>query len=444
MRKLTYEYVYNKLKERNFTLLSDYKNTRTKIHVKCDTCGYEWDVRPNTLLNNVAGCPQCAGVIKKSTEDFIFELNNINPNIEIMNDYINNKTKIRCRCTIDNNIWEATPQNLLKGQGCPKCKGRCTSERLMMSDYDFLQKLVINNPTVIALEPYIGSKTKILFKCTKCNYEWKSSPNSILSGEGCPVCAKNLHYTPQQFLKKAKENKNITLLDSYVNSKTKLRCKCNICNNEFYMLPSFILKGYKCPLCRKHKTRSHEDFVAEMHSINPNIIIQDIFKGTKTPIKVKCKICDNEWSPIPNMLLQGCGCMKCYRDNNRGENHPLWNPNLSKEDRIKGRRYDGYVDWVNNVFERDNWTCQTSGKIGYELRAHHLDGYNWCIEKRLDLNNGITLSDEVHKEFHSIYGNGNNTREQFLEFIEMKYKRNQIPQERYLILKKKLNLKEKN
>lgn len=31
------------------------------------------------------------------------------------------KKPIKCRCLIDNNIWEARPINLLRGVGCPKC-----------------------------------------------------------------------------------------------------------------------------------------------------------------------------------------------------------------------------------------------------------------------------------------------------------------------------------
>lgn len=51
-----------------------------------------------------------------------------------------------------------------------------------------------------------------------------------------------------------------------------------------------------------------------------------------------------------------------------------------------------------------------------DLTAHHLDGYSWCKEKRLDINNGITLCKECHEDFHIIYGTKNNTKEQFFEY----------------------------
>ena len=44
-------------------------------------------------------------------------------NIEILEEYVNAKTKIKVRCKIDGYEWEMTPSNLLGGYGCPKCSG---------------------------------------------------------------------------------------------------------------------------------------------------------------------------------------------------------------------------------------------------------------------------------------------------------------------------------
>ncbi len=111
----------------------------------------------------------------------------------------------------------------------------------------------------------------------------------------------------------------------------------------------------------------------------------------------------------------------------QGENNPSYKPELTdeyrqqyKEDKRVGSEMD---KWRKAVYERDNYTCQCCGskKSGNgNLNAHHKDGYHWCIERRHDVTNGVTLCIECHNEFHSIYGNRNNTEEQYEEFINNK------------------------
>ena len=49
-------------------------------------------------------------------------LSNINKNIKILdNVYINNHTKLKCKCLIDNHEWETAWNNIKAGRGCPKC-----------------------------------------------------------------------------------------------------------------------------------------------------------------------------------------------------------------------------------------------------------------------------------------------------------------------------------
>ena len=91
------------------------------------------------------------------------------------------------------------------------------------------------------------------------------------------------------------------------------------------------------------------------------------------------------------------------------------------------------------ILENDKWTCQITSQIGGNLNVHHLDGYNWCKDKRLDIKNGITLSHEIHNEFHSIYGKGDNTTEQFIDYVNNKHNKNEISNENYLKLIKRLN-----
>lgn len=69
-------------------------------------------------------CKEDGGAVmsrKKTHEEYVVEVAAINPNIEVVEEYINAKTKILHRCKIDGYEWYAIPYDILCGTGCPNC-----------------------------------------------------------------------------------------------------------------------------------------------------------------------------------------------------------------------------------------------------------------------------------------------------------------------------------
>lgn len=152
-------------------------------------------------------------------------------------------------------------------------------------------------------------------------------------------------------------------------------------------------------------------------------------KSRDNKVKYNCEICGAECEESEQHYLKSkhhfCGveCSHIWQSINwAGENSPLWNPNLTQQERercrISSKEYD---EWRLEVYKRDKYTCQCckQSKSGH-LNAHHLNGYNWDKENRYNTNNGVTLCEDCHKEFHKLYGKGNNTKEQFEEYLKIK------------------------
>ncbi len=67
-------------------------------------------------------------------------------------------------------------------------------------------------------------------------------------------------------------------------------------------------------------------------------------------------------------------------------------------------------------YKRTNKVCELTGKSD-RLVLHHKASVNSNPELACDKNNFVVVTDEIHKSFHKQYGYGNNTLEQWNEFV---------------------------
>ena len=229
-RKLTHEefmerfYKKNKNAE-NIEILEQYKGNAIKIKCRCKIDGYEWETTPNILLQG-SGCPKCGGKVIRTYKEFVQEIKEINSNIEIVGEYKDTQTKIKCKCKKDGYEWEVRPADLLRGSGCPKCYGN-----IKLTHEEFINRIKKINNDIEIIGEYINNSTKIKCRCKVDNHIWETVPSDLLRDIGCPKCNsskgekriakylddKNIEYEEQYRFKDCKFKKQLPF-DFYISS----------------------------------------------------------------------------------------------------------------------------------------------------------------------------------------------------------------------------------
>lgn len=94
---------------------------------------------------------------------------------------------------------------------------------------------------------YFDSVLKLDFKCNKCNFIWKASPNAIKNGTWCPNCANKIRSIDNAIeLANNKNGKCLSLI--YKNSIEKMKWQCNL-DHIWDASYNQIQSGDWCPTC---------------------------------------------------------------------------------------------------------------------------------------------------------------------------------------------------
>ena len=121
------------------------------------------------------------------------------------------------------------------------------------------------------------------------------------------------------------------------------------------------------------------------------------FKESKETRRKKSMVTKGENNPMFGKPVSD-ETRKRISEANKGEKNGSWKGGIDKRERLEGFEYK---QWRKKMFERDSYACQVCGdNKGGNLNAHHIKSYTQYPELRFDINNGITLCIDCHKEIH--------------------------------------------
>mgnify|MGYP005756758865 CR=1 FL=1 len=332
---------------------------------------------------------------RKTNEEFkneIYEL--VGDEYTVIGEYTLNRNKIRFKHNKCGHVFDMKPNNFLNGQRCPKCYGK------KKKNTDIFKKEVYElvKDEYIVLDEYKTDKIKIKFKHNKCGNIFLMSPHNFLAGQRCPKCYGKHRKTNEEFKKEVYElvGDEYSIRSKYINNKTKMEFKHNICGHKFLMTPHNFLAGQRCPNCFRSKKKTINEAKKDFYSLvgDEYSILSTEYINNKAKLLIKHNKCGLEFKMRYNdFVSQGHRCPYCHRFNSIGEDELLnfisttightYKIIIHENSLIKPYELDIYIPLMKLAIEYNGlyWHSDKVKKDKY----YHQKKYTMCKELGINL-----------------------------------------------------------
>ena len=165
---------------------SVYSGMVKPMTVICKTHGV-FKISPDNLKRG-GGCKACHfDGVRKTHDVYLKQVKIISKNaIKPIESYNLTHNKILHECLVCTHTWKASPGNILRGKGCPKCNNRYTptTPEFISELEDIFKGMGYDFSGVV----YKNNHTKVKIICKK-HGEFLAVPYSLKAGCGCSGCA---------------------------------------------------------------------------------------------------------------------------------------------------------------------------------------------------------------------------------------------------------------
>jgi hypothetical protein len=359
-----------------------YSGARSKLTITCRKHG-PFRQAANSHLRGV-GCPTCGceqrgrSKTAKAAAEFISKAKKIHGD---RYDYSRVKyqkasKKVQLACKL-HGPWLQTPNNHLRGNGCPTCAVETRRNIFLHSKADFLKRArAVHGRKYTYPGSYKDSKTPIRIHCP-IHGAFDQVAATHLSGRGCRKCgtqkiARSKASNHEEFLRKArqKHGRRYRYPQRYDRATKHLEVECRK-HGLFPVTPNNHLRGNGCPRCQgeqaaERNRSSHEDFLRKARAVHgAKFKYPDRYSAAIKPLKIICPD-HGAFSQTPNKHLAGQGCPRCMES--LGERKVT---RLLEKRRIRFKTQHKFADCVDKRPLRfDFWLPDHNTLIEYDGPQH--------------------------------------------------------------------------
>ena len=309
-------------------LLGEYHSAHERILYRFLKCGHECAISTAHIKCN-RGCPECANALKGvsqrgSKEQLQKALDQRFGDIEVCGEYVNNTTPLPFRCRRCGHEWVLAPKEIKLSQGCPNCHKTGTSF-LQEFIFAFMSHALPGRDVLNRDKTAIGKELDIYIPSLKLAIE----PGSWYWHKD----TQERDREKDRLCRQAGINL-ITLYDHYDNDKTpfpgSIVTKNDLCAyKNFYELVGFCygfleragislsfreneIEAMRLEAQLASRDTTTELLKEEVAAVNPKILVLGEYRGSNSPIRIKCQYCGHEWTPLAHRLRKPINCSGCH------------------------------------------------------------------------------------------------------------------------------------
>jgi len=280
-----------------------YVNVTHELFWRCKK-GHIWGATPEQILRG-RWCPKCKKArLWRERLEKLRAVAKLKGGECLTSEYTGNRDKLLWRCA-KGHFWQARADTILRSW-CPTCG--VEKRKKSLSDF---QALAAKRGGRCLSTKYIASHQKMFWQCEK-GHLWETTGHRVQLGAWCPVCVRLGSCLTIELMREIAQSRGgLCLSKEYVNAYTKLNWQCHL-GHVWAAAPSHIRSGRWCPVCarRSHINRTIEDMRKLAHERGGRCLSEE-YRGNIHKLTWQCKL-GHVWETTPETVRRGSWCPECY------------------------------------------------------------------------------------------------------------------------------------